>query len=66
MAHSIKYKARVVALGNKKECGINYEETFAPVGEMTSVRTILVGASSKSCPLQRMDVKKAFLTMDFK
>ena len=42
-----RYKARLVALGNKQEYGLYYEETFAPIAKMTTVRTILAIASSK-------------------
>nr|QWS71057.1 reverse transcriptase RVT_2 [Ipomoea batatas] len=61
-----RYKARLVALGNKQEYGLDYEETFTPVAKMTTMRTILVIASSQSWVLHQMDVKNAFLNGDLK
>ena len=61
-----RYKARLVALGNNQEYGVNYEETFAPVAKMTIVHTILALAASSDWPLHQMDVKNVFLHGDLK
>ncbi|KAM7530049.1 hypothetical protein LguiB_033459 [Lonicera macranthoides] len=61
-----RYKARLVALGNRQEYGLDYEETFAPVAKMTTVRTVMAIAVSKGWSLRQMDVKNAFLHGDLK
>jgi hypothetical protein len=56
-----KYKARFVARGFSHMEGIDYEETFAPVSQYTSIRTIIALAASMGWRLHQMDVKIAFL-----
>uniref|UniRef100_A0A2N9FH94 Reverse transcriptase Ty1/copia-type domain-containing protein n=1 Tax=Fagus sylvatica TaxID=28930 RepID=A0A2N9FH94_FAGSY len=60
-----RYKARLVAKGYAQEYGTDYEETFAPVARITSVRSLLTIAAIHQWPLFQMDVKNAFLNGDF-
>lgn len=43
-----RYKAHLIVLGNYQEYGLDYDETFAPVAKMTTVRTILAIAASQA------------------
>ncbi|KAA0033989.1 retrotransposon protein [Cucumis melo var. makuwa] len=57
------YKTCLVAKGYSQEYGIDYEETFAPVARMTSVRSLLAVAAAKQRPFLQMDVKNSFLNV---
>ena len=59
-----KYQARLVAKGFNQLEGIDYNETFAPVAKMNTIRTILSIASSYKWEIHQMDVKSAFLNGD--
>ena len=60
----LKYKARLVAKGYSQVHGIDYNETFAPVAKMDSIRLALAIATSKQWEVHHMDVKCAFLNGD--
>lgn len=59
-----RFKARLVALGNKQVEGLDYFETFAPVIKMTTVRLFLKLACGRGWDLHQMDVHNAFLHGD--
>jgi hypothetical protein len=54
-------KARLVAKGYAQVAGLDFEETFAPVVRLESIRILLAYAAHHSFRLFQMDVKSAFL-----
>lgn len=58
------YKARVVVQGGRRRYGVDYQETFAPIAKMTTVRTLLAAVAMKGWHTCQMDVSNAFLHGD--
>ena len=56
-----KHKACLVTQGYVQQEGIDYDETFAPVARMETVRIFLSIASQSKLIFYQMDVKSAFL-----
>ncbi|GKA57471.1 retrovirus-related pol polyprotein from transposon TNT 1-94 [Tanacetum coccineum] len=54
-------KARLVPQGYNQQEGINYDETYAPVARLKSIRILLAYACALDFKLFQMDVKSAFL-----
>eukprot|EP00253_Pinus_taeda_P004710 PITA_04710 len=56
-----RHKARLVVKGYKQQYGRDYEETFAPVARMETVRAVLSIAAQNKWKVYQMDVKSTFL-----
>lgn len=59
-----RYKARIVACGNRQVEGEDYNETFAPVIMMKTVRGLLRIVAAEKWEVHQMDVHNAFLHGD--
>ena len=58
------YKAWLVTKGYTQFYGVDYQENFAPVAKLNTVRVLLSLAINQDWPLLKFDVKNAFLHED--
>ncbi len=56
-----KHKARLVAKGYSQQPGIDFNETYAPVVRMETIRLVLALAAQFKLTVYQLDVKSAFL-----
>jgi Reverse transcriptase (RNA-dependent DNA polymerase) len=61
-----RFKVRLVAKGYTQTYGVDYEETFAPVAKMNTIRTLISCAVNSRWDLCQLDVKNVFLHRDLK
>ena len=57
-------KACIVVEGFEQTKGVDFDEIFAPVVKMTSIRMVLSIAASMDLEVEQLDVKTAFLHGD--
>jgi hypothetical protein len=57
----VKHKARLVAKGYVQKQGVDYEEVFAPIARLDTVKFILALAANRGWQVHHLDVKSAFL-----
>ena len=57
----IRNKARLVVQGYSQVEGVDFDESFAPVTRMESIRVLLALTCHLKFKLYQMDVKTAFL-----
>ena len=56
-----RYKARIVVNGFQQKKGVDFDEIFAPVVKMASIRIVLSIAASMDLEIKQLDVKMTFL-----
>lgn len=57
----VKHKACLVAKGYVQRAGVDFDEVFAPVARLDSVRLLMAIAAQQSWEVHHLDVKSAFL-----
>nr|GEZ74046.1 retrovirus-related Pol polyprotein from transposon TNT 1-94 [Tanacetum cinerariifolium] len=66
VSQTIHHLSSVGGQGYRQEEGIDFEESFAPVVRIDTIRIFIVNTASKNMTIYQMDVKTAFLNGELK
>lgn len=58
------YKARICVDGSRQIYGVDYEETFAPVANASTIRLVFAHAAHNGNILRQYDIKLAFISAE--
>jgi hypothetical protein len=58
-----RYKARLVARGFTQTRGVDYNETFAPVTRLDTLRLLAATAAQREWEFRQIDIKTAYLSL---
>ncbi|KAG8488362.1 hypothetical protein CXB51_016389 [Gossypium anomalum] len=58
-----KHKAILVVKGYSQQYGVDFEETFAPVARLDTIKLLFALAAQKKWQIHQLDVKSAFLNV---
>ena len=58
---TIRYKARLVIKGYEQQYGVDFTETYAPVGRLDALRILIALAAKRTLKLYHLDIVTAFL-----
>jgi hypothetical protein len=56
-----RYKARLVAGGHKQQHGLDFDETYAPVCGLRTMRMVIAVAAHEGLKMRQFDIRTAFL-----
>jgi hypothetical protein len=62
----VKYKARLVAMGYVQREGIDFDEVFAPMARLDSVKLLLALVAQEGWLVHHLDIKSVFLNGDLR
>ena len=60
----VRYKAQLVAQGFSQVPGVDYFDTFAPVAQLASIRTVLAFAAAEDLETGQIDIKGTYLNSE--